>query len=201
MFYKLFNITENKYISYTAVVLTRESSDLLIKKFSNITPENWTIHAHHMTINMKEASEGPAAHFVGEKVQLNVISYAINDKALAVGVETNVPSNNKIKHVTIATSPIGKPGDSNDLTEWKPLPQFSIEGIVEEVESEGEAPKPKVFVPPTPPSPDTPEEFIKFLKHKPINVIRIALKNKFPGVSFDDQKIQDLIKTNVVDKL
>ena len=193
MFYKLFNITENTYISYTGVVLTPESHRLLLSKFEGIIPEDWKKYAHHMTINMSDASEGPAKNLIGEKAILKVIAYAMDEKALAVEIRTDIPSHNRVKHVTVATSPIGKPGDSNDLLNWKRIPEFSIEGIIQEVEAIGEAPKPKLIAPPTPPSPDTPEEFVKFLKHKPINVIKMALKNKFPGVVFSDEEIKNLI--------
>ena len=173
MFYKLFQLTENTYVAYTGVVLTPESNQFLLNKFKGLIPDGWKTYAHHMTINMKSAVEGPAINLIGLKATLKVIAYSKNEKTLAVEVKTDVPSNNKIKHITIATSPEGKPGDSNDLTDWIRIPEFTLHGTVEEVEGIGEPPKSKVFVPPTPPSPDTPEEFIKFLKHKPLNIIPI----------------------------
>ena len=195
MFYQLFKILETqKYISYTAIILLPEARILLLKKLNEIIPVPWEIHCDHMTINMGEASEGPAVEFLGKKVSLKAVAYAISEKALAVEVETEVPSKNKIKHITIATSATGRPGDSNDLTNWKHIPEFFLYGTVEEVEIEGEAPKPKVFVPPTPPSPDSPEDFVKFLKNKPLKVIQMALKNKFPGAFFSDEQITNWLK-------
>ena len=201
MFYKMFSLIENSYVAYTAVVLEPESSQFLLDKFRDLVPEGWKKYAHHMTINMKTINDGPANGLLGYKTTLKVVSYAKNDKVLAVEVQTDVPSENKIKHVTIATSPTGKPGESNDLTDWIRLQEVIIlHGTVEEVQGVGEAPKPKLLAPPTPPSPDTPEEFIKFLKAKPLNIIKIALRNKFPGVFFSDEQIQAIINKDVEDK-
>ena len=197
----MFSLIENSYVAYTAIVLDPESSQILLDKFRDLIPEGWKKYAHHMTINMKTASDGPANGLLGFKPTMKVVGYAKNDRVLAAEVQTDIPSENRMKHITIATAPEAKPGESNDLTDWIRLQEVIIlHGTVEEVQGVGEAPKPKLLAPPTPPSPDTPEEFIKFLKAKPLNIIKIALRNKFPGVFFSDEQIQAIINKDVEDK-
>lgn len=121
---------------YTALLLDEKSKDLLIKTFSHQLPVGWEIIAHHMTINMGPASSGPALNLLNQEFSLLVTEIAFNDRVVAVGVETIVPSNNPKKHITLAVNKIigAKPKESNNLNNWTRLnKQLALTGIVVEI--------------------------------------------------------------------
>jgi hypothetical protein len=120
---------------YTAIVLDQPSQQLLSTLFS-ILPTDWERHCHHMTINLGPASNGPAQDLLGHVVDLKAVSVSANDRVAAVSVETDVPSVNSIKHVTLGVNRgIGaKPVESNRLNAWNPLhPPLQLRGTVAEV--------------------------------------------------------------------
>ena len=123
-----------KNIAYSAVVLTGESHDKLIKVFSRMIPEGWKTYAHHMTLNMGEI-DPKYKDDLGQEVELTVVDYAIDELVMAVGVE-GYPTNNAKPHITLAVNIDGggKPFLSNKLTDWKTI-GFSIKvtGVVTEV--------------------------------------------------------------------
>src|SRR5215475_4786046 len=89
---------------YTAVVLTSASRAALLARFRPDIPRGWDIDAHHMTINLGPAASGPAAGLLGRTVELKVISLASGVKAVAVGVECAVASQNDRAHITLAVN-------------------------------------------------------------------------------------------------
>lgn len=120
---------------YTAVVLDQPSQQLLSTLFS-ILPTEWERHCHHMTINLGPANTGPAHDLLGQQVDLKAVSVSANDRVAAVGIDTDVPSANRIKHVTLGVNRgIGaKPVESNRLQTWNPLhPPLQLRGTVVEV--------------------------------------------------------------------
>ena len=123
---------------YTAVVLTPISQQTLINAFRSIIPAEWSVICHHMTVNMGSLNDGPAAgNFqTGQTFKLNVKSIAQDDKVMAVGVDCDVPSSNKIKHITLAVNRTGggKPFHSNNLFTWQPTSPIQLDGILEEVQ-------------------------------------------------------------------
>ena len=125
---------EVKKVSYSAVVLNNESRTKLIQVFQRMIPEGWEVIAHHMTINMGSIDE-MYKDLLGQDVNLNVISYAIDDKVMAVGVK-GAPTVNNVPHITIAVNRAngGKPYLSNKLTDWRKIGfSFDLKGIVEEI--------------------------------------------------------------------
>jgi hypothetical protein len=122
---------------YTAVVLNEKSRIALIKTFWDEIPDGFEIIAHHMTINLGQIKNGPVApDLLGQTVELVVKTIAKDDLVVAVGVETDIPSKNKIKHVTLAVNRKngGKPNMSNFLTDWQPVDKVLVlQGQVEEV--------------------------------------------------------------------
>jgi len=63
---------------------------------------------------------------------------------VAVQVESDIPSENDIPHITLAVSPTGKPRDSNKITNWKPVGRpLTLKGQAQDVHAEGED-KPKL---------------------------------------------------------
>ena len=107
---------------YVALVLDNESQKILEEEFKERFPNDWSVICHHMTINMGDAKTSPAAHMIGQEAKLQAITFAKDDKVCAVGVQTEVPSTNERKHVTIAVNNVGgKPYLSNRLETWVPL--------------------------------------------------------------------------------
>jgi len=125
---------EMEKVSYSAMVLDDKSRASLLKVFTPMIPEGWEVIAHHMTINMGLIDE-KYKDLLGKDVKLNVISYAIDDLVMAVGVQ-GVPTTNKIPHITIAVNRKdgGKPFMSNKLTDWKSLGfPLKLTGKIEEL--------------------------------------------------------------------
>lgn len=127
-------------MTYTALVLDGASKAKLLAYFHPVVPLEWDRVCHHMTINLGDAEAGPAAHLIGQEAELKVMTMAEDDRVFAVGVESEVPSKNAKKHITVAVNIRGggKAKHSNDLTEWVPLIEpFILRGVVTVVDSSG----------------------------------------------------------------
>lgn len=122
-------------ITYSAVILDEKSRSKLLAHLAGNIPEGWQKIAHHMTINMGEIKP-EWEKYLGMTVPLLVKTVGYSDKAMAVGVETLIPTINKIPHITVAVNRKegGKPYDSSKITNWKSI-AFGLEltGTVEEV--------------------------------------------------------------------
>lgn len=127
-------------VAYSAVVLD-EKSHLLIKSLVPAVIHrdqliDWTVYAHHMTINMG-ALPPEKKTILGDTIRLYVTHIDWNDKVVAVKVRDDLNlSTNKTPHITLAVNKKngGKPVMSNELTQWKPLKKkFYVNGKVEEV--------------------------------------------------------------------
>lgn len=138
-FYKL----DNKKVSFAAVVLDNDSSNLLLSAFvyPNSEFNDWIKIAHHMTICLRELPEHLKKYWLDEDVYLTVTELGISDKAVAVkvtGFYTLVDSKDtvlKFPHITLAINPFdAKPLDSNLITDWKPVEHLKISGTVKEIE-------------------------------------------------------------------
>ena len=125
--------------SYTAVVLNEASRAKLLSSLP--VPTGWEQFAHHMTINMGAANKGPAASLLGSDVQLvaNTLGQDETIGIIAVGVETNIPSTNKTKHITVAVNRAAgaKPFFSNKIENWVPMTPIPLSGVVAEVAQGG----------------------------------------------------------------
>jgi hypothetical protein len=121
---------------YSALVLDDRSRFRLIEAFKDSIPADFDVVAHHMTITMGPLV-GPLNQLKGLEATATVTHFACDDKVCAVKVETEVPSKNKIKHITLGVNRNGggKPKDSNNLTEWIPVRGNPIElvGLIQEV--------------------------------------------------------------------
>lgn len=119
---------------YYSVVLDEKSHNLLLEKTAHLLPEGWKIFAHHMTITHRNDRDSDmqewAENHLGARGPLQVVRVGLSNKALAVEVHTDVPSTKRIKHVTVATSPIGKPVDSNFIEDWHDLDPFELTGVI-----------------------------------------------------------------------
>jgi hypothetical protein len=125
------NEDDKKTISYSAVVLDHESSELLLNTFKGEIPDGWKKYAHHMTIALGKAIEDE--NLLGSSQILTVTQIGKSDMVIAVRVE-GFPSKNKIPHVTLAVNPEGgKPFMSNKIEEWKDIEPFEITGEVRNI--------------------------------------------------------------------
>ena len=68
---------------------------------------------------------------IGETVDLMAVAIGVSDDAIAVQIQSSVPSDNKIPHVTLATPPRGKAFNSNLITDWKKIEHpIKLSGII-----------------------------------------------------------------------
>ena len=109
-------------ITYSAVVLDEKSRSKLLANLAGNIPNGWEKVAHHMTINMGEIKP-EYEKYLGMTVDLRVRTVGYSKMAMAVGVETSVPTINKIPHITVAVNRKegGKPFMSNEITNWKSI--------------------------------------------------------------------------------
>ena len=116
--------------SYSGVFLTEESRKELLSKFE--IPEGWEVIADHMTINLGGLKD---PSLLGQEATMKVVSFAADNKVMAVLVETDVPSDNAKKHITVAVNRNagGRARDSNDLKGFAPLNPFELKGKISEV--------------------------------------------------------------------
>lgn len=121
-------------ILYTAVVLDKKSQKSLTDTFSNVIPDRWKVFCHHMTIAFKEGLPSYMPNSVGDQVTLTVTHLGLSTKAMAVKV-TGVQSKNKIPHITVAVNVKngGNPVDSNSIKNWKPISNFTVNGVIAEI--------------------------------------------------------------------
>jgi len=133
-FFKLAEAMESP--SYTALVLDDGSHDKLLRLFP--APAGFEQLAHHMTINMGGKEKGPAASIVGSVQQLRVVGFGQDARVMAVSVESDVPSTNAVKHITVAVNRAagGKPFHSNQL-QFTPTSPVPLSGTVAEVTQGG----------------------------------------------------------------
>ena len=129
------SVTPNKNVTYCGVQLSSESHDDLISAVGSFIPEGWNLYAHHMTMlfgrNKNEAVEKYLVDHLGETVELTATELGISSDAIAVKINSLVPSDNKIPHVTIATPQNGKAVKSNMITDWTRLNKsIKLSGIV-----------------------------------------------------------------------
>ncbi|MEK6829533.1 MAG: hypothetical protein AABY15_05395 [Nanoarchaeota archaeon] len=127
-------------VDYTAVVIEGDEiakfeSQAIdrLKKIGTSIPEGWDLpDDYHMTITKGPLSLGQLmAGAIGSKVDLEVTSIGISDKAIAFGVR-GLYSRNKFQHITFAFK--DNPADSNEITDWIEIAPFSTFGFIREKE-------------------------------------------------------------------
>jgi hypothetical protein len=123
-------------VSYTGVMSPESINSGTVTPWGTLLsnfdiPEDWTVHAHHMTLHMGASKD---KSIIGEEVELEIVGLGKDENAMALLVQTPIPSKNPKPHITLATAPGAKPVQSNDIENWEPLEQaMSIVGVVAEV--------------------------------------------------------------------
>ena len=125
---------------YYGVFLDEQESDRVYRIVDSLPgidiPSDWKKYAHHMTIVFNNKSDVAQAWAkltvprVGEDVLLKATHVGMSDRAIAICVSGEMSAND-IPHITIACSPIGKPVDSNKITNWREIDPFTINGKVD----------------------------------------------------------------------
>ena len=132
-------------ITYSAVVLDKESSDLLLSTliYPNSEFSDWKIICDHMTICMGELPEHLKRYWLGEEVTLTAREIGISDKAVAVKVigffNISKPDAEddlaRFPHITLAINPTdAKPIDSNYIENWQKIKPLKLRGVVKEIQ-------------------------------------------------------------------
>jgi hypothetical protein len=130
-------------VLYSGVVLDKGSRAKLLKQFAQYIPKGWKPLAHHMTTAFGKALPEGLAGLEGE-LRVTHIGWDKELGVVAVQVESDIPSENNIPHITLAVSPTGKPKDSNRITNWKPVSRpLVLQGKAQDVHAE-DKPRPKL---------------------------------------------------------
>lgn len=124
--------SENNVVYY-GVFIDDESKG----KLSSFIPDDANkVFCDHMTIAFKtqftEEIVSYCEEMLGEEVELTATHIGMTEDVIAVAVETECESLNNTKHITLCTlSPKGRPVQSNNITDWQPLPTpITLHGTV-----------------------------------------------------------------------
>lgn len=131
------DLEENGPKNYVAI-LDKETSEYLNASFLEIIPRNWIPNVrHHMTICSGIKSQEELKFIVaeyGKSHKMKAVALGISEDAIALKVETDIPSKNEIKHITLATPIGGKSYLSNKIETWYELDTpFDITGKITRV--------------------------------------------------------------------
>lgn len=138
-----------KKVLYSAIVLDGVERQKLVsalkERLEPLLQQGWKMQnspppgvppeilPHHMTIIPGQPLPPDMRDLIGTKQQMTAYMWGQNEQAAAVAVRSSVHSTNAQPHITVAVSPIGKPFHSNNITEWEPISEIQLSGIVEEV--------------------------------------------------------------------
>ena len=130
-------MNSNNWI-YFGIFLNDDSKKNLYRATKEFIPDNnWKIFCHHMTIAFNNRSQEAQELFhqyqpmFNKQESLVATHIGISEDAIAVKVNFNGPTANKIPHITIATPQNGKPVNSNYIQHWMPLDEeINLTGII-----------------------------------------------------------------------
>lgn len=103
-------------MSYTAIIIDSETHQTVWDLMCDF---DWEKEAtlfccHHVTLALK-----PISHKAGEVREFKIVGYGRNELAAAFLVEGVEDSINEHPHITACCYGVGRPKDSNSITEWK----------------------------------------------------------------------------------
>jgi len=109
--------TAAKKVVYTGIFLDDASHQELLEWWEKETGTTLLgkQFGHHMTIKFKPSPEDIEKLPLGQKVSIQVIGWAADEKGQAVLVDPEVASTNPKPHITVAVAPGGSPVYSNEL--------------------------------------------------------------------------------------
>lgn len=118
-------------MSYAALVLDSVDRKVLLAHLQGVIPQGWEVVAHHMTIQFPCGShplEGQHGNVIVSHCGMDGRVCAVKLAPVGMAVE----SKNAIPHITIAVNRAGggKPVHSNEIQNWKSIPNFMIGGKV-----------------------------------------------------------------------
>ena len=115
---------KDKDYNYYGVFLLNSEKKRLKEMFWDILSsrylEGWKLYCDHCTMLHKTHSNQEPRKYLdlicGHPIKFCVIGVGVSDNAIAVLVD--LPSENKISHITLAVAPGHKPVESNDIDDW-----------------------------------------------------------------------------------
>ena len=119
---------------YYGIFLDDESKKILLSACPLNEIKGWTIICDHVTLIHHSADSYAIVPFLdmflGSKVTFNVLGWGKSENALALIVD--VPSMNKVSHITIAVAPGKKPVESNYIKDWHYQPlNVAVKGYLD----------------------------------------------------------------------
>jgi hypothetical protein len=115
------------------------ANSIIGDRFGHGVPDGYRTYCDHVTLiyNDGKREKMRAAQAiektVGRRINVEINSIGISEKAIAFGVG-NIVTQNKHSHITVATAPGAKPVDSNAITEWTQIDGFDVYGTVKRVD-------------------------------------------------------------------
>lgn len=127
-FLKIEQIKKNivdKRVKYSAGFLDNYYQNIILEKFIQQKPENWEIVCHHMTICLGKMFDNS---YLGktEKAIVTHIGKSEELGIMALKVETDIPSKNEIKHITLFKKSEVDSASSNLIEHWNEIVPFEI---------------------------------------------------------------------------
>ena len=118
---------------YTAIFLTEEAKEALLRAFPPLHPK---VAGHHVTLVFKPGPEMIKAFepYLEKEVEFEVVGVASDDKGQAVKVTLPAPypglNPGQLHHITISC--VSSPVYSNELLKkgWKDIPPFKLRGTI-----------------------------------------------------------------------
>lgn len=116
--------------------LLKRAQAQINKKFGAPIPPNYKIYCDHVTIVYNDGTPNKQEiaatidEMIGQPVLVNINSIGLGEGVIAFGV-SNVETQNKQSHVTVATAPGVKPVASNGIKNWISIKEFSVNGVAD----------------------------------------------------------------------
>lgn len=112
---------------YAAGFLSEEDKKKILTHFSKDIPKDWTTICHHMTMNLGRLQEKDK-HLLGKEFKSKITHLGIDKDIgiMALKIDTDIPSKNEHKHITLALKEGTKPFRSNDIQEWIEIEPLEI---------------------------------------------------------------------------
>ncbi len=112
-------------VNYSAGFLDEYNKNIILNNFIKDKPEDYQIVCDHMTICLGSVIDKSILG-LKEKATVTHIGKSEELGIMALKIETNIPSKNEIKHITLFKKEKVDPVLSNLITDWIPIKPFDI---------------------------------------------------------------------------